>query len=159
MSHQASVERFAAGGTALAGAIKGLSREDLLAFPVPGTWSIQQIVVHTLDSDLVASHRMKRIIAEERPLLIAYDETAFARSLHYEAEDLTVACELFRLNRVQMAGILRRLPDSAFERVAIHNQNGKMTLGGVVEGYVAHLEHHLRFMREKRALLGKPLAG
>ena len=29
-------------------AIAGLSRTDLLAFPVPGTWSIQQIVLHRM---------------------------------------------------------------------------------------------------------------
>jgi hypothetical protein len=48
------------------------------AFPVPGTWSIQQIVLHMMDSDLIASDRMKRVIAEDRPTLIGYNETAFS---------------------------------------------------------------------------------
>ena len=38
-----------------------------VAFPVPGKWSVQQLVMHMLDSDLVAGERMKRIIAEPRP--------------------------------------------------------------------------------------------
>ena len=59
------IDRYAAGGSQLAPAIAGLSREQLNAFPVPGTWSIQQIVLHLMDSDLIASDRMKRVAAEE----------------------------------------------------------------------------------------------
>jgi hypothetical protein len=33
-----------------------------------------------------------------------------------------------------------------------------VTLASFVETYVEHLEHHMRFVREKRRLLGKPLA-
>jgi len=47
----------------------------LLAVPVPGTWSLQQIAIHMMDSDLIASDRMKRIASMDKPLLCGYDET------------------------------------------------------------------------------------
>src|SRR5438270_4207689 len=110
------VEQYAARGNALSQAIVGLSREELLAYPVPGTWSIQQIVLHLMDSDLIASDRMKRVIAMENPTISAYDETAFANNLFYDAQDAALACESFRVNRLLTADILRRLPDAAFAR-------------------------------------------
>src|ERR1700688_3660009 len=115
------VEQYAAGAEALSKAIAGLSHEELLAYPVPGTWSIQQIVLHLMDSDLISSDRMKRVIAEENPTLIGYDETAFARGLFYEALDAHLAAEVFAKNRQLTAEILRRLPDEAFDRFGTHN--------------------------------------
>ena len=81
------IDQYLAEAGDLAKSIAGLSREDLLAFPVPGTWSIQQIVLHIVDSDLVLSDRMKRVIAEDKPLLIGYDESKFAARLHYDKQD------------------------------------------------------------------------
>lgn len=149
------IDRYVNEAAELGKSIAGLSKQDLLAFPVPGTWSIQQIVIHTLDSDLVSSDRMKRIIAEENPLLIGYDESKFAARLHYEDLDPQLACELFVKNRQLTSEILRRLADDAFARTGIHNERGKVTLEEYLAGVVWHLQHHLKFIREKRKLLGK----
>lgn len=159
---RAHLDRYAAGAHLLHQVIEGLTLADLNASPppgAPGAWTLQQIVVHTMDSDLTSTHRMKRIIAEDKPpLLIAYDENAFARSLFYEQMDARAAADLYRANRLLMVEILRRLPDAAFARFGIHNENGKQTLEGLVKGYADHTEHHVRFAREKRRLLGKPMA-
>jgi len=151
------IDRFAAGARVPRTWLQGLTPTDLNATPVPGKWSVQQVVLHVLDSDLIATHRMKRIIAEDVPLLLAYDETRFAASLFYEHMDVALACDLFELNRRQMTDILRRLPDAAFERTGVHNQSGKVTLTHMLQTYIKHLEHHAPFVVEKRKLLGKPL--
>jgi uncharacterized damage-inducible protein DinB len=151
------VEQYAAGADRMAQAIAGLSRGDLAALPVPRTWSIQQIVLHLMDSDLISSDRMKRVIAEENPTLIGFDETAFARGLFYEALDAGLAAEIFAKNRRLTAEILRRVPDEAFNRFGTHSERGRVTLTQLVQGMVDHLEHHLRLLLDKRRLLGKPL--
>jgi len=152
------IERYAAGAAKLGQSIAGLSRAELTAFPVPGTWSIQQIVLHVMDSDLIAADRMKRVAAEEKPpTLIGYDESAFARRLFYHELDPQLACEIFEKNRLLTAEILRRLPDEAFQRRGHHNEYGDTTLAALLATYVEHLDHHLKFIYEKRKLLGKPL--
>jgi hypothetical protein len=155
---QTVLERYAGGAGMLAAAIQDLTRADFLATPVPGTWSIQQIVIHLMDSDLIASDRMKRIIAEENPTLVGFDESAFAAKLFYDKLDPLVAAEVFQKNRELTAVILRSLPAGAFERVGMHSERGALTLGKLLTTYTEHLEHHLKFVREKRALLGKALA-
>jgi hypothetical protein len=152
------IDEYVAGAGAPARAIAGLTRQQLNAFPVPGTWSIQQIVVHLMDSDLIGADRMKRVAAEVRPpTLIAYDESAFARGLFYDQLDPQLACEVFEKNRLVTGEILRRLPEAAFERTGEHNEYGTVTLAELVQTYVDHLEHHLGFIRQKRTLLGCPL--
>ena len=149
------MERYAAGAGEVEKAIAGLSREDFLAVPVPGTWSIQQIVIHLMDSDLIGADRMKRVIAEENPAIIGYDETLFAQKLFYEKLDPLVAADVFRKNRELTAVILRSLPEEAFQRVGTHNEKGRVTLEELVATYVQHLDHHLGFLRHKRRLIGK----
>jgi len=151
------IEAFAAGAPVPGQSIKGLTKQELNSFPMPGTWSIQQIVLHLMDSHLIAADRMKRIIAEDRPTLIGYDESAFARSLFYDRLDAAMAAEVFRMNQEIMADILRALPGATFKRVGVHNERGELTLASLVKGYVDHLEHHMTFLRRKRELLGKPL--
>jgi hypothetical protein len=152
-----ALDRYTAGAPVLARSIQDLSPADLAAHPVPGTWSILQVVHHVLDSDLIASHRMKRIIAEDNPLLISYDETAFANALGYERMDVRLACDLFRLNRELTAQMLLAQPDEAFNRTGVHNQKGKVSVLEIVSGYADHLDHHLKFLYDKRARLGKPV--
>ncbi|HZZ27892.1 MAG TPA: DinB family protein [Pirellulales bacterium] len=151
------IERYAAEADDLGKSIAGLSREQLLAFPVPGTWNIQQIVLHMLDSDLVAADRMKRIIAEDNPLLMGFDESKFAQRLHYDQLDAHLACEIFAQNRRLTAEILRLCSDADFQRTGIHSERGKTTLADLLATYTGHLPHHLKFMYEKRRLLGQPI--
>lgn len=151
------VERYAAGATLPADSIAGLTREDLIAFPVPGTWSIQQIVLHLMDSDLIGSDRMKRIIAEESPSLIGYNESAFASRLFYHELDIEAACEIFALNRRMTAAILERLPEETFARKGLHNEDGEITLTKMIAKYADHLDYHVKFIHKKRAILSKPL--
>jgi uncharacterized damage-inducible protein DinB len=153
------LHRYGRGAELIRHAVAGLSRNEMLAHPVPGTWSIQQIVVHLLESDLIATHRMKRVIAEDNPSLTAYDESRFAKVLFYDAEPIDEILTMFALNRAQMLRILRRLPDAAFRRIGTHNQRGELTLTQMVQDYVDHVDHHLQFVFKKRVLLHNPAPG
>ena len=122
------IEQFERGGEKLKLAIRGLTREDLTCFPIPGKWSIQQVVIHLMDSDLIACDRMKRTIAEDKPTLIGYDESKFVANLAYDQQSAEDAVTIFDLNRKQFAKVLRTIPPAAWERVGMHNERGPTTL-------------------------------
>jgi hypothetical protein len=147
------IDAYAAGADQPGKGIAGLSRAQLLAHPIPGTWSIQEIVIHLMDSDLIASDRMKRIAAEEKPLLIGYNQDAFMAKLHPDELDASMAAEVFRLNRLLTAQVLKRLPDEAFGRAGVHNERGLLTLGDLVKGYVGHLDNHMAHLNKKRKMV------
>jgi DinB superfamily len=73
-------------------------------------------------------------------------------------QSLEDAITLFNLGRRQWSRVLRRLSDDAFARQGTHNRAGLVSLGGMVQSYTQHLEHHLVFLRAERERLGKPLA-
>ncbi len=157
MQYRQLIEHYAAGGEALQQAIAGLSDADFAARPADGSWSIGQIVLHLMDSDLIASDRMKRVIAEPNPpQLIGFDESAFAANLFYDRLNPRVAAKIFSRNRQLTTIIFSSLPESAFERFGMHNERGKVTLTDLVQTYAGHLDHHLKFLLAKRSKLGKP---
>jgi uncharacterized damage-inducible protein DinB len=152
---KALLDQYVAGGQKLRESIAGLSPEQLKAFPVPGTWSIHQIVIHMMDSDLIGADRMKRVAAEDRePTLIGYDETAFARELSYHELNPQKAIDVFDLNRQLTAEALRRVPADRWSRVGHHNEHPHpMSLSDLLANYIGHLEHHLKFIAQKRAMV------
>jgi uncharacterized damage-inducible protein DinB len=135
-------------------AVSDLTAEQLQARPVPGRWSTLEVVCHLVDSDQAWCHRMKRVIAEERPLIIGYDETRFTATLSYAQHDLQEELALLEGMRRQMARILSGLPEDAWSRTCVHTERGLMTLEEMLEAEVDHIPHHVRHVLEKRKALG-----
>ena len=110
------IDAYLDGPARLRRVVADLNRQQLKARPVPGKWSTLEVVCHLVDSEQAWCHRMKRVIAEEKPLLIGYDESRFTASLGYHRHDLKSELDLLEGMRVQMAVILRDLPDPAWAR-------------------------------------------
>jgi hypothetical protein len=155
MNHaSALIDRYAAGGPLLAYAVSGLTREQELARPGPGAWSIAEIVAHMVDSDLVGADRMKRVIAEPNPTLLAYDQDAWIEHLGSHEMPVAEGVSLFKANRDWMARVLRRCKPEQFALAGNHTEIGRETLADLLVGYANHLDGHLKFLYAKRANLG-----
>jgi uncharacterized damage-inducible protein DinB len=156
---QKIIADYESGGEKVRKAVADLSKEDLVWTPKPdaglGLWSIQQIIVHLMDSDIIWASRMKSIIAEEHPTLLGFDENKFAQTLHYNEQDPQKAIQLFDLNRKQFCRVLRKLPDSALSRTGQHSERGSITLGQSLKYMIEHVDHHIQFIRNKRKAMGK----
>jgi hypothetical protein len=153
---QELIDAYLAGPPALRRAVAGLTREQLLARPVPGKWSTLEVVCHLADFDPILADRMKRIIAEDRPPLLGADEKRFAAALAYHERDLEEELTLIERTRGQLARILRTLPPEALARVGVHNERGPLTLEQLLTITARHLPHHVKFIEEKRKALGLP---
>ncbi len=151
---ESAIAAYESGPTKLRAACDGLTHAQLHTRIAPGTWSIAENAVHLVDSDLASTHRKRRIVAEDNPLLVAYDENAFIANLPSDRTDLAEVLDLFEANRRFTARWLRTLPPDAFARTGVHTQRGKVTLLQVVEIYANHVDHHLKFVAEKRRNLG-----
>ena len=82
---------------------------------------------------------------------------AFARSLAYHGRDIGEELALIDLTRRQMARILRRLTDDAWDRVGIYRHEGQeegRSLRRLLEMITEHIPHHAAFIAEKRRALG-----
>jgi uncharacterized damage-inducible protein DinB len=151
---KAVIDRFSEGGPLLVQAASGLTPEQWRDHPIPGTWSIAELVSHLLDCDLVFADRMKRIIAEDSPTIVAFDEQAWIDRLLSNSMPVDEAASLFAANRNWMTRILRAQDEADFARFGMHTEKGRQTLADVLVYATNHLDHHLKFLYAKRAKLG-----
>jgi uncharacterized damage-inducible protein DinB len=138
----------------LLAAVDGMTADQVLARPVPGKWSTQEVVSHIADTEVYFTDRIERTIALERPLLMGVDERPYAQRMNYQALDLGEQLALFTALRRHAARILRMQPPEAWQRTAVHSETGLVTLRQLVWQAVRHVRHHLPFIAEKRAALG-----
>jgi uncharacterized damage-inducible protein DinB len=148
------IEAYIDGPVQLRRSVANLTADQLVARPVPGKWSTLEVVCHLVDSEQAWCHRMKRVIAEPRPLLIGYDEGRFASTLAYHDRQLEQELALLEGMRWQMALILRKVDDAAWSFTGVHSERGLMTLEELLRAEVEHIPHHLGFIAEKRRALG-----
>ena len=151
------IDEYEAGGARLSLAIRGLVPQDLQCPTAPGKWSIQQVAVHLADAELVLADRMKRVIAEDRPPLLAFDESRWMTALLPPDRSAEDAGALVEMVRRDVTKILRSLPPEAFRRTGVHSEAGELTLETIVRKANDHLEHHLKFIHGKRATMGKEM--
>lgn len=150
------IARYAAGGPLLTYAISGLTPEQEAARPGPGDWSLGEVVAHIVDTDLVLSDRIKRVLAEDHPALQPFDENAWIARLG--VGPTAEAAELLAANRRWMTRILELADEADFARAGDHPEAGRLTVAALVAKAVGHLDHHLRFLYSKRAKIGTAVA-
>jgi uncharacterized damage-inducible protein DinB len=147
------IDAYLDGPVRLRRAVADMSAPQLEARPVAGKWSTLEVVCHLVDSEQAWCHRMKRVIAEDKPLLIGYDESRFAATLIYHKHDLNTELTLMEGMRAQMALVLRALPEAAWARTGVHSERGLITLEEMLQAEVEHVPHHVAHINEKRRAL------
>jgi len=148
-------EQYLAGAATLRQAVKGMTREQVLARPIAGKWSTLEVVSHIADFEPILADRMKRIIAlGDTPLLLAADENLYAKAFNYQERDLEEQLALIDAVRKEMARTIRALRPEQLQQTGCHNKKGIVTLEQIVKGATNHIPHHLTFIAEKRKVLG-----
>lgn len=158
MSLKSLTERYAAGPALLRKAVAGMSREQLVARPIEGKWSSLEVVAHLTDFEIVYADRVTAIIAENEPTLPGRDEKHYAARLAYQQRDLEEELRLMDVCRARVVRILRTLGEGDLARVGRHTEAGPLTLAQMLERIINHVEHHVKFIHEKRTALGLPAA-
>ncbi len=149
-----NIEVYAFGPQLLRNAVAGMTREQLVARPIPGKWSTLEVICHLADFEIVGADRIKRVIAENEPTLFGGDEKVFAARLAYHERNAEEELLLNEQIRKQVTRILKTLKPEDFQRRGIHSEVGPLTLSAFVERSTAHIPHHVRFIEEKRRALG-----
>ncbi|MFN9717505.1 MAG: DinB family protein [Planctomycetota bacterium] len=123
--------------------------EQFLLKPIPGMWSIQQVVCHLADFEPIYADRMKRVLVEDNPTMFGGNPDAFAAGLHYERRNVHEELDLIAVVRSQMARILRHTDVEQFQRTGVHSEAGPLTLETLLERVTGHITHHVKFIQQK----------
>jgi hypothetical protein len=151
---QALVAQYKAGYEEVARSLEGFDDEGLSAHPLPGKWSAREIVHHLADSEMNSAIRLRRLLAEERPHILGYDQDYYTERLRYNERDIAPALEAFRAARATTGQILDRMTADDWAREGTHSESGRYTTEDWLRVYAAHAHGHAEQIRRLREALG-----
>jgi len=137
------IKEYSLGYTMIWDAIEGLTEEELRYKPAPNKWSIHQILIHVTDSEISATPRLKKVLAEDEPILVSFDQDAWANTLSYDLLDREQYLHLFKLLRTSMQPILDNLTSEQSRRVGMYIDQERFTFKQLLEFRVQHVRDHL----------------
>ena len=145
------VAQYEAGPAVLGAAVDGLSDADLDHRPADGGWTPREVVHHVADSEMTSAIRLRRLIAEDTPLIVGYDGDEFARRLHYEDRPIEPALAAVAAARTTTLQILNGLTDAEWARTGTHSDSGPYGVEMWLEIYAVHCHDHADQIREALA--------
>ena len=138
------IEQYARGPQRLREALAKAPKEALQWRPEPGKWSVHEVVVHCADAEANAALRIRYLVAEKEPLVVGYDQDAWARLFDYHAQSLEEALAAAAAARDRTVPLLRRMTDADWAKAGRHTESGPYTAEDWLRIYAAHLEGHAR---------------
>jgi hypothetical protein len=122
-----------------------LSDEEASMPERPGKWSTKEVIGHLTDSAVNNLSRMVRMQSAEAQNLPGYDQVAWVeRSRYIDRPWAEVLGLWFALNE-HIAWVIRGIPQHHLGNAG-EVAGSSITLGFLIEDYIAHMVHHLRLL-------------
>ncbi len=135
----------------MAVATTGAAGPELDFAPAEGKWGVRKIVCHLADVEAINVGRLRQMIAEDNPPLLAFDQDKWAERLDYSKRKISQPLETFRRLRGENYELLKDQPEEVFARTGVHSKRGPMTILDMLRLHTEHVEKHVRQIQAARA--------
>lgn len=145
------IDRYREGPAEIDRAIAGISDAELDFRIAESEWTPREVIHHLADSEMTSAIRLRRLIAEDQPLIVGYDQDEFARRLYYH-RPIAGSLLAFAGARASTADFLDAFQEADWERFGTHSEYpGPFTVIGWLEYYANHAHDHADQIRRSRA--------
>jgi hypothetical protein len=139
----------------LAALVAGLSAEQLAHRPAPGKWSIQEIVAHLADDELVGGYRLRTILASPGAAVQAFDQDVWASTGRYDSRNVSASLELFRVLREANLALLDSIGADEWDMFGVHTERGVESVRDIAMYFAGHDINHFQQIAAIRRSYGK----
>jgi hypothetical protein len=135
--------------------IKGQPASKLRKRPAPDRWSVQEIVAHLADTEIVGGWRIRLILGSPGTPILAFDQDTWATCGHYDKRDPRKCVEQFRVLREANLALLKSLTPEQWKHHGMHSERGPETVEHIVRMFAGHDLNHIaqieRILAPKKA--------
>src|SRR5271154_3746816 len=124
--------------------IKGVPAAKLRKRPAPNKWSVNEIVAHLADVEIVVGFRMRLILGAPGTPIAAFDQDSWVISGHYEKRDPRKSVEQFRVAREANLALLKSLAPEQWKHYGMHAERGQESIEHFVRLIAGHDLNHLQ---------------
>jgi hypothetical protein len=106
-------------------------------------WSAHEILAHVRASNEILTPRVYQTLVRDNPPLPSFDERKWVEVCGYDQQSIDVLFERISSQTQELIHVLRRAPESAWQRSGNHEERGSITVEQLVVHLVAHEEEHI----------------
>ena len=155
MSHDDIISTLRSSPDAVQALCQGLTDDQLRQRPLDGAegesgWSLLELICHLRDSAQEDGVRIRRLVEEDNPTLVPYDQEAWARDRNYNSDDPKKALVAMRAMITGLAYQLENLSEQQWARAGQHPERGAVSVLSIAEQCANHDRDHLAQMRGVR---------
>lgn len=141
--HEALIARIESSAQAVRRAVGDAPEHLFGRVPRPGEWSAYETLVHLC---LVVVHvfgtRIRRMLYEPAPVFSDFDEVSFRKASIARLDSQALLLETVVQEHLQLARLLRTLPDADWAREGRHPTLGAMSIEFLARRVGEHAEEH-----------------
>ena len=149
------IQQYRAGYDQVVRALEGFPAAKLTARPFPGKWTAAEIVHHLADSEMTSAIRLRKLLAEEFPVIQAYDQDRYAEVLRYQERPIQPSLEAFRYARESTAQLFDHMTEADWRKLGWHSEAGSYHTETWLEIYAKHAHGHAEQIERLKAALKK----
>ena len=131
-----------------------LSDDQLRQRPIEGSgeagWSLIELICHLRDSAEEDGTRIRRLVEEDNPTLVPFDQEEWARDRNYQGDDIRKALIAMRAFVSGLAHQLENLSEEQWARGGNHPERGAVSVLSIATQTAEHGRDHVEQMREVR---------
>jgi len=116
---------------------------DVTVSQSPGVWSRKEILGHLIDSASNNHQRFVRAQFSDELTFPGYAQNDWVRVQGYADEEWQQIVEVWRALNKHLAHMVGRIPKEKLEIQCSIGGNAPVTLEGLIQDYIKHMEHHL----------------
>lgn len=107
----------------------------------PGKWTLRQLLMHIIETEMIFLYRMLRISRGDQTPLMGFDQEDFVNNTSYDHITPEVILELLKNNRAILASFVSSLTKEQSERKGTASEN-PLSVRAACYIIVGHFNHH-----------------
>jgi len=112
--------------------------------PSPEKWSVNEVVAHLADAELVTAYRIRTILGAPGGPIAAYDQNKWAEAGNYATSDAHESFEAFKALRKSNLHLMRSLRPEQWRLFGMHSERGEESVERVAQMIGGHDLNHLK---------------
>jgi hypothetical protein len=132
------IERYRAAISAVLVAVDHVPENALDDRPTPKSFSAREVIHHLADSEMREGIRMRRMLAENKPVLPHWDPAHYLERLHYD-RPIHLSLDAFRATGLSNIELLECLTEDQWRREGNVQKPWNLTVEGWLEENLAHV--------------------
>jgi hypothetical protein len=124
--------------------ISGVGAAKLRKRPAPDKWSVNEILAHLADTEMVGGFRIRLILGAPGTPIVAFDQDAWAASGYYQKRDPKKSIEQFKVLRKANLRLLKSLTPEQWKQYGMHSERGQESVERIVRMFAGHDLNHIQ---------------